>query len=176
VFKVLCADPPWKFDDKLPGKTRGAVRQYACLSVEAICRFPLLPLADDCVLFLWKVASMPHAALDVTRMWGFTPKTELIWLKKTVNGNQFFGMGRTLRAEHETCLVATRGKPQVRNHSVRSTFITDFEGLSAPVGRHSEKPDRFYQIVESLFDGPYLELFGRKQRPGWTVLGDESCS
>lgn len=173
MYKVLCADPPWQFSDRLPGKTRGAERNYPCLSVEEICRFPLPPLASDCVLFLWRVASMPQAGLDVIRMWGFTPKTELIWLKKTVNGGRWFGMGRTLRAEHETCIVATRGRPQAKNHSTRTTFVTDLGGLSAEIGRHSEKPEKFYSIVEELFDGPYCELFARRQRPGWTCLGNE---
>jgi N6-adenosine-specific RNA methylase IME4 len=171
VFKILVADPPWRYDDKL-GK-RGAAANYATLSVEDICRFPLPPLADDCVLFLWRVTVLQAAALDVVRMWGFTLKTELVWLKKTSTGARWFGLGHTLRAEHETCLIATRGRPQVLNHSVRSTFVTDFEGLSAVNTRHSAKPDEFYSIVESLFDGPRCEMFARKQRPNWTCLGDQ---
>lgn len=175
LFRVVVADPPWRFDDKLPGKTRGAERNYRVLDVNEICRFPLPSLAADCVLFLWRVSSQPQAALDVVRIWGFTPKTELIWLKKTAQGNRWFGLGHTLRAEHETCIVATRGRPRVLNHSVRSTFVTELDvtGFSAKVGRHSEKPAVFYSIVESLFDGPRLELFARRHRPGWVCMGDE---
>jgi N6-adenosine-specific RNA methylase IME4 len=173
-FHVICADPPWPFKDRLPGKNRGAAKNYQLLSVRELIRFPLPPIADDAVLFLWRVASMQRAALDVAEAWGFVVKTEGIWLKKTPNGGQWFGMGRTLRAEHEAFLVCTRGNPKVWNHSVRSTFITDFTGLSAPVGRHSEKPERFYEIVESMFEGPRLELFARRQRPGWTCLGNEA--
>jgi N6-adenosine-specific RNA methylase IME4 len=173
-FRVIAADCPWKFDDK-PGR-RGAESNYQCMSVEDICRFPLPPLASDCVLFLWRVTVLQAAALEVIRMWGFTLKTELVWLKKTTTGeNRFFGMGRILRAEHEVCLVATKGRPQVKNHSTRSTFVTDFDvtGFSAPVGRHSQKPEKLYEIIESLFDGPYVELFARRHRPGWTCMGDE---
>ncbi len=172
--RVLVADPPWQFADKLPGKGRGAARHYATMTPEAICRFPLPPLADDCILFLWRVASMQQAALDVVRIWGFTVKTELIWLKKTTTGGRWFGMGHTLRAEHEVCLVATKGRPQVKSHSVRTTFTTDVTGFAAQVGRHSEKPEKFYQIVETLSAGPYVELFARRQRLGWTCLGDEA--
>ena len=178
MFKVLCADPPWRFDDKLPGKTRGAERNYKCMSIEELKAFPLPPLADDCVLFLWRVAAMQREALDVAEAWGFKVKTEIVWLKKTVDGNRWFGMGRITRAEHEVCLVGTRGRPPMLNHSTRSTFTTDlqaahFDGLSAPVGRHSEKPEEFYRIVESLYPGPYAELFARRQRPGWMCLGLE---
>jgi len=175
-FQVLCADPPWQFNDRLPGVARGAAKNYRTLSTRELVRFPLPPIADDAALFLWRVAALQRDAVDVADAWGFAVKTELVWLKKTAGGRRWFGMGRTLRAEHEVALVATRGRPQVLNRSVRSTFVTDLDaaGLSAPVGRHSEKPEAFYAIVESLFAGPYCELFARRQRPGWTCLGDES--
>lgn len=172
-FRVICADPPWPFKDKLPGENRGAARNYQLLSIADIVRFELPPLADDCVLCLWRVASMQQDALDVAKWWGFTVKTDLVWLKKTANGQRWFGMGRTVRAEHETCLIATRGKPRVLNNSTRSTFVTDVSGFSAKAGRHSEKPDEFYTIVEGLFAGPYCELFARKTRSGWTCMGNE---
>lgn len=174
MYKVLCADPPWPFKDKLPGKHRGALKNYKTMPVNEIARFPLPPLADDCLLFLWRVAAMQQEALDVVWAWGFEPvQTELIWLKKTVDGNRWFGMGRILRAEHEVCLVAKRGRPRINDHSTRTTFVTDVDGFSAQVGRHSEKPEVFYDIVEKLADGPYVELFARRQRTGWTCLGNE---
>jgi len=175
-FRVICADPPWPFDDRLPGDTRGAVKNYKTMRVNEIERFPLPPIADDAVLFLWRVAAMQQEALDVVKTWGFGPvKTEAVWLKKTANGHRWFGMGRTLRAEHEICLIATRGRPLVKNHSTRSSFVTevDFEGLSDKYRGHSVKPEQFYDIVETLFDGPFVELFARRQRPGWTCIGDE---
>jgi len=176
-FRVLCADPPWPFRDKLPGKNRGAASNYPLLSIRDLCRLPLPPLADDCVLFMWRVASMQSEALRVIDAWGFDqPQREVVWLKKTSNGNRWFGMGRVVRAEHEICLIAMRGRPIVKSHSVRSTFVTDvdLEGISAIVGKHSAKPETFYGIIETLFDGPYCELFARRQRPGWTCLGNEA--
>lgn len=120
---------------------------------------------------------MQEEALRVVRAWGFVPKAEIVWLKKTVNGNRHFGMGRQVRMEHEVCLIATRGTPMVQSNSVRSTFTTDeeWEGsvFAARVGRHSEKPEAFYDIVEQLVYGPYCELFARRQRPGWTCMGNE---
>jgi N6-adenosine-specific RNA methylase IME4 len=167
---VLVADPAWQFGDRLPGLARGADKHYATMSIEDICALELPPLADDCVLFLWRVASMQDEALRVIRAWGFNgPKSELIWLKRTVKGNRWFGMGRYVRAEHETCLIATRGRPTRKAANVRSTFEAINWG-------HSEKPDEFYNIVEALYDGPYTELFARNpvRRPHWTYLGDEA--
>jgi N6-adenosine-specific RNA methylase IME4 len=165
-FRVVLADPPWMFCDHLPGRGRGAVKHYRCLSLAELCAFPLPPLEDDCTLFLWRVASMQQEALDVMAAWGFTLKTEIVWLKRTCKGRRWFGMGRTVRAEHEVCLVGTRGRPVTRFKNIRSTF-------DAVAGKHSEKPASFYAIVESLRDGPYVELFARRRHPGWMSLGDQ---
>lgn len=39
---------------------------------------------------------------------------------------------------------------------------------------HSRKPDEQYELVERCSPGPYLEMFARHPRQGWTVWGDES--
>jgi site-specific DNA-methyltransferase (adenine-specific) len=165
--RVLVADPPWKFSDSLPGRGRGAAKHYPCLSIPDLCRFPLPTLAADATLILWRVASMVEEAYQVCRLWGFTPKTELVWVKRTVTGKRHFGMGHYLRAEHETAIVAVRGRPKPRHHLTRSTFV-------APVGRHSAKPDVFYELVAETWAGPYVELFARRLRgPEWTCLGNQ---
>jgi len=167
--RVLCADPPWSFGDKLPGKSRGAAKNYRVLSLADICAFPLPPLADDCYLFLWRVASQVEEAYRVVRAWGFVPKSEIVWEKLTAKGKPWFGMGRTVRASHETAIIATRGKPKPLCHSVRSRFAA-----VAQKRKHSAKPEAFYDLVERLAAGPYVELFARRQRAGWTCLGDQA--
>jgi N6-adenosine-specific RNA methylase IME4 len=78
-----------------------------------------------------------------------------------------FGMGRTTRNCDERVLIAKRGRPERASASVRSVFF-------APAGRHSEKPDRFYQLAEQLCgEGPRAELFARQRRKGWVGFGDE---
>lgn len=193
-FRVLVADPPWKFRDKLPGKKRGAEKIYPCMPAWQIGRFPLPPLADDALLLLWHVAAMQQEALDVCKAWGFNVKSELIWVKTALperlsktairkileaagRGEPIlqapqeprlaFGMGRYVRGAHETCIIATRGRFEVADKGVRSVFF-------APRGRHSEKPDEFYAIAEQLGGkGPYCELFARHPRPGWSCYGNE---
>lgn len=173
-YRVLCADPPWKFNDKLPGKTRGASRQYQTLDLQQLMWFELPPLADDAYLFLWRVAAMPFDAIMLAQAWGFTIKSEIVWLKRTKKGKPWFGMGRHVRASHETAIIAVRGKPQRKVKNIRSVFAAP-----VPVGAdgkyiHSAKPEEFYDIVEQLAPGPYVELFARRQRPGWTCLGNQN--
>lgn len=167
--RLIVADPPWKFGDKLPGTSRGAEKNYPCMTVDELIAWRktwAFDVADDCYLLCWRVASMQEEALAVIRGWGFTVKSELVWIKKTVTGKRWFGMGRTFRAEHEVCLAATRGSPKPLLRNVRSTF----EGV---VREHSQKPEEFFTLVESAFDAPRVELFARAVRPGWLQVGNE---
>lgn len=169
--RVLVADPAWLFDDSLPGGGRGASKHYRCLTLPELMRFPLPPLADDCLLVLWRVGGKQLDALKVAEAWGFgQPYGDLVWVKtkcghvptKSVR----MGMGRMQRNAHEIAITCKRGKPKRAAADVLSVFF-------APRGRHSEKPDRFYEVVESLMPGPYHELFARRTRPGWRCEGDE---
>lgn len=167
-FRCLTADPPWPFKDALPGGGRGAAKHYALMSVGEIARFKLPPLADDCWLFLWRPATHQRAALQVADAWGFDehPPSELIWCKTTKDGRPCMGMGRSVRNAHETCLIFRRGRPERLSASILSTF-------NAPRTEHSRKPDAFYRLVDAFAPGPHVELFARRQWPGWTCLGNE---
>lgn len=166
---VVVMDPPWRFGDSLPGKTRGAAKQYACMRPADVAEILSAAMSDtrDVVCFSWRVAAMQREAFVVLDTCGLTVKTELVWEKLTKNGLPFFGMGRYVRASHEVCLIATRGRafPEARN--VRSRF-------AAPVREHSRKPDEFYSIVEAMYPSSRrVELFARTVRAGWEQHGLE---
>lgn len=171
-FRVLCADPPWTFGDKLPGKARGAGRHYSTLTVDEICAFQLPLMEPDAYLFLWRVSSQVEEAYRVVRAWGFTPKSDIVWRKLTKTGKAWFGMGRSVRASHEAAIIATRGRPKRISASERSVFEAPVP--TGPDGKyiHSAKPEAFYDLIERLAPGPFVELFARRQRPGWACFGD----
>ena len=39
---------------------------------------------------------------------------------------------------------------------------------------HSRKPDEFISLIEACSPGPYIELFARGTRSGWTLWGDQA--
>lgn len=97
-----------------------------------------------------------------------------------------FGMGTTVRNVHETCIIArpiSGRAPERLDLGVRSSFsapmLIDIDGeLPESNGRkgalvHSAKPDAFFAIVERLYPGPYVEMFSRSTREGWTGTGNE---
>lgn len=175
-FRVLVVDCPWQANDGLG--TRGAAANYEVQHLDQLKGYRLPPHEDDCVLFMWRLAIMQEEALAVTRSWGFNPtKGEMVWRKLTPTGKEHFGMGYIVRGAHESCIIATKGKPPVKHHSQRSLF-------SAPVPRyeegplkgriiHSGKPDEFFRIVADMYDGPRASVFERRQRPGFVCFGDE---
>jgi len=200
-YHTLVADPPWRFDDQLPGPARGASKHYTTLSLDELLEYPLPPLYGDggegsggARLFLWRVAAMQDAALALMAAWGFELKSELVWVKVTRGGLHRLGlagegggssssgllrigMGRQVRMAHEVCLIGVRGKVERLSAAVPSVLFAErSRGVSVDGGRgseHSRKPAAFYDLVERLSPGPYCELFAREQRPGWTVYGDE---
>jgi N6-adenosine-specific RNA methylase IME4 len=169
--RVLVADPPWRFGDKLPGGGRGASKHYETLTLEQIRSFPLPPLADDAVLILWRVSAMVSQAYEVVKAWGFEAKSELVWVKTagpTLHGSVRLriGMGRQVRLAHESAIIATRGKPIRVSMSEPSVIF-------APRLEHSRKPDAAYEAIERLYPAPYHELFARRPRPQWRCEGNE---
>ena len=101
-------------------------------------------------------------AYRVVRAWGFTPKSLLTWCKPGP------GMGYYLRNNTEHVIFATRGKPMVPETKAMSSWY------EWPRLRHSEKPQQFYDLAETVSPGPRLDMFARVQRNGWHSWGDEA--
>lgn len=183
-YGALLVDPPWNFKawsdfKELPdgSKTRATERHYNTMSSAQIAALPVSDVAaDDCVLFLWACWPMLRDAWDAIDSWGFIYKTcAFDWMKAHVSQIDMFrddadvqvGLGFWSRANSEPCLLATRGKPIRLNADVR-------QGIIEPRREHSRKPDCVHGRIEWLVAGPYLELFARKEVPGWTVWGNET--
>ncbi len=169
-FGVILADPPWEFHTySWKGKQRSAERYYDCKSIADVMALPVAALAaKDCALFLWSVCPELPGALDVVRAWGFEFKTKAFtWIKQNPSGKGLHtGTGYWTRANSEDVWLATRGNPQRLDMGVHQVVM-------APVGKHSEKPAEVHGRIERLLAGPYLELFARAERPGWTAWGNE---
>ena len=177
-YRVIYADPPWTFATySRKGKGRSPEAHYDCMTLEDIKALPVADWAtDDCVLLLWTTDPLLEKAFDVIRAWGFTYKTVgFYWTKLQRNASPlafsrasfFTGMGFWTRANPEQCLLATRGKPKRRSADIRKLVVS-------PRREHSRKPEEMYSHIESLSDGPYLEMFARSSRPGWDSWGVEA--
>jgi N6-adenosine-specific RNA methylase IME4 len=159
TFRTICADPPWRFE----GNDRGdglAADQFPTMATEDIADIPVPALAAPAShLYLWVPASKVPDAVSVCDAWGFRYVGLLTWVKPGL------GLGRYFRMATEHIIFGVRGSLMTRPN-LRSYF-------EAPRGRHSQKPAEFYELVELASPGPYVELFARRPREGWTVWGNE---
>lgn len=62
-------------------------------------------------------------------------------------------------------------RPYVDPPPSKETSRVDSTWWHWPLGRHSEKPQAFLDLVETVSPGPYVELFARAPRLGWDSWG-----
>jgi N6-adenosine-specific RNA methylase IME4 len=161
-YRCIVADPPWRYDLRDTDPSHDRILVYPTMPVADICALDVTSIAHrDCVLWLWTTNAHMSYVPEVLRAWGFEWKTVLTWCKDRM------GLGIWLRGQTEHCVLAIRGNPTVQ--LTNQTTV-----LHAPVRAHSQKPEEFYTLVESLCPAPrYAYLFSREQRQGWDMHGDE---
>jgi N6-adenosine-specific RNA methylase IME4 len=165
-YSVIYADPPWAFKTHSDnGKDRSPESHYPTMGIEDIMDMPIGDLAENnSVLFMWATVPMLPEAIEVMKVWGFTYKSHVAWIKDRM------GLGYWFRNQHELLLVGTRG--QVISPAPGSQFPSV---VSAPVGKHSQKPEDFYRIIEGYFPNvSKVELFARNGREGWAAWGNQA--
>jgi len=163
-YRTIVADPPWA--ERGAGRIkRGADRHYPLIGDSAIGYVmrtsPLWQPDDDCHLWLWVTNNHLRGGLDVMAELGFRYVTNLVWVKDRI------GLGQYMRGQHELCLFGVKGSAMLPDVCDVPTV------LYAARREHSCKPDEFFDVVERVSPGPYLEMFARRQRLGWDTWGNE---
>lgn len=163
-FQVIYADPPWSYNNS--GLNGSAASHYPTMTTDDIAAMPVSSYAtSNAVLFMWATNPLLEDAMQVLKGWNFAYKTNFVWVKdRGAYGKLgFYNYGR-----HELLLIATRGSCVPSIETLPDSVIT------ADKSRHSAKPDEFYELIERMYPGPYLELFARNRRDGWSVWGNET--
>lgn len=166
-YNVIFADPEWRFEpwSRETGMDRAADNHYptSCTEVIAARDVPSIA-AKDCALFLCATAPMlPHAML-VMAAWGFDYVTNV-----ELHKNRFI-TGYWYRNRHEHLLLGTHGNVPCPAPGEQWESV-----IEMIVGRHSEKPDAIYEMIETYFPNlPKIELNARRARKGWDAWGFEA--
>ena len=169
-YRVILADPPWRYRDKCNSGKRGASHKYNCMSMRDLLsmRNDVLSVADnDCFLFVWAPTTHSTEARNLIDCWGFRFHAARVWtwVKTTRSGGLAWGMGTLTRSNPEDVWCGMRGNPKRASAGVHSVIM-------APRREHSRKPDELYGEIEKLCGpGSKLELFARHRWPGWDAWG-----
>jgi N6-adenosine-specific RNA methylase IME4 len=155
LFKTLVIDPPWQYDMDFLGRGKP---DYDTMSHEELLALPVESWAEaDAHCYLWTTNAMFPAAVELMSKWGFRHNTVLTWAKP------HYGLGTHFRGQTEHVLFGIRGTLATRANDISTLF-------EAPVGKHSEKPEKFYEIVRRASYPPYGEAFQRMARSDFVNL------
>jgi N6-adenosine-specific RNA methylase IME4 len=173
-FATILADPPWQFVNRT-GKIapeHGRLTRYATLTVDEIAALPVARFAAPTAhLYLWCPNALLPDGLTVMKAWGFTYKSNIVWHKvRKDGGSDGRGVGFYFRNVTELLLFGVRGK----NARTLAPGRRQVNLLATRKREHSRKPDEQYAIIEACSPGPFLELFARGTRKGWTTWGDQA--
>jgi N6-adenosine-specific RNA methylase IME4 len=183
-FTTIVADPPWPYGTSKAliktllaegsgvAKGVGAGDNYALMSLSDLKALPVEKVAtENAHLYLWTTNAFLVEAHDLTRSWGFEPKTVLTWVKTkqyTMPEDEQPSMktGYWFRGATEHVVFGVRGSLRLHGPAAPTVFFH----RRLP---HSVKPESFFHLVETQSPGPYLEMFARRPRIGWVAWGNE---
>jgi N6-adenosine-specific RNA methylase IME4 len=172
TYNTILIDPPWRFQNRT-GKMapeHRRLRRYSTMSFKEIGDLPVGRYADKpSHLYLWCPNALLPEGLQIMREWGFTYKSNIVWYKiRKDGGPDGRGVGFYFRNVTELLLFGIKGSLRTLKPG-----RTQVNLLSTRKQEHSRKPEEAYEIIERCSPGPYLELFARERREGWTQWGDE---
>jgi N6-adenosine-specific RNA methylase IME4 len=175
-FGTILADPPWRFTNRTgkvaPEHTR--LSRYGTMSLNEITALPVGQLGEETShLYLWVPNALLPNGLEVMSAWGFIYKSNIVWEKVRKDGGpDGRGVGFYFRNVTELLLFGVRGK----GARTLSAGRRQVNYIASRKREHSRKPDEQYEIIENCSPGPFVELFARGTRPGWSVWGNQANS
>ncbi len=183
-YQIIYADPPWiqkggcrqKGYNVIDGKqvwiNESNISRdlpYKQMTAEEICNLPIQQLTDNnCHLYIWATNKSIKNVFEVINSWGFQYSTTIVWAKNQMGG----GLGGIHRVSTEFLLFAKKGILST-NKTIRTTWHNVKRDYVNGHPKHSKKPEYFRHLIESIYDGNFLELFARDKVEGWDVWGNE---
>ena len=137
------------------------------MELHQIKELPIKTIAKDkCWIFLWTTQKYIFESKKVLESWGFNYLMMGVW-EKTFGksaGMPLYGF----RWNAEFIAIGYNKKPDLWIKGKRLIPLC----FQAENIRHSQKPNKFYKLIEPLgFDR--IDLFARQKREGWDCWGNE---
>jgi N6-adenosine-specific RNA methylase IME4 len=197
-FGVILADPAWAYNQYRDSANGAAKSAYQCMSLDELAEIPVGKWsADDCVLAMWCTNPKLDVGIDLMRYWGFQYKTKVPWIKNIPSTQDMAtNVGIWFQGNSEDLLFGVRGN--IGGFFPKDSTVPNRKGklgllvgdrhnpefwkrlseralLAPKVKKHSKKPETMQDYLET-FEGPRLELFATRERPGWECWGyDTGC-
>ena len=163
-YSTIVIDPPWpmQFIQRKAHPTQVQM-PYKVMQESEIAARGLPEAAEACHVWCWTTQKFLPMALRVLDVWGAKYICTVTWCKP--GGFQPFGLPQYAS---EFVLYGRIGAPCFVETKQFKTWF------SAPRGKHSEKPEAFYNLVRRVCQGPRADIFNRRPIDGFVGIGDEA--
>lgn len=162
-YGVIVIDPPW---DMKKIERSAAIDQvdfeYPTMNESQLSALDL-PFSDHCHVFLWATQKHLPMALRLFDAWNVKYVLTMVWHKP--GGFQPFGLPQY------NCEFVLYGRVGAPVFVDTKAFNVCFD---APRGKHSEKPQEFYDLISRVTDGKRIDVFNRRKIAGFDTWGNES--
>jgi N6-adenosine-specific RNA methylase IME4 len=167
-FNTIFLDPPWPYDRTYgQGIAENTYEVMTWPEIAALGAALHRVMAPHCAVLCWVTAPLLMETTDALRAWRMRYITKAFtWIKLYADSGVYVGLGSHSRGNSEDVWLLSNGTP--KRHAADVSQV--IHSLNT---EHSRKPDEAYRRAERLYPGPYLEVFARRPRDGWTCVGNE---
>jgi len=169
-YDVIVVDPPWEIKKITRKKRPNQINMdYPMMNLDKIASIPIEKISsDNSWCFLWTIQKYLFDSKKILERWGFHYLLTMVW-EKTYGrsaGMPLYGF----RWNGEFIIVGYKNKPSLWPKRQLIPVVFNAENI-----RHSQKPDKFYKLIEVLGERR-VDIFARKRRINWDAWGNEIAS
>lgn len=157
-YRTIVIDPPWPMEKILreayPNQQKDL--DYQTMEVEEIQKLELPIYKKGCNIFLWTTHKFLPIAFELFKEWGIKYICTFVWHK--AGGFQPWNLPQY------NCEFVLFGRIGTLKFKSTKEFMCCFIGKR---GRHSEKPNEFYEMIKRVSPAPRIDMFARRAHNGF---------
>jgi len=181
TWRVIYMAPAWNFAHRgSKGEGRNPNKNAPNLTIADLSHIPIPTLLEENgVVLMWTPDGRIPQALSLFEAWGLKYNGITFYWTKTRDGADLEALhherdlpmstGYITRGNPTPLLMGIRGEPGLRKHLIRGKLRTrgDIRKQQFAPRMPERRPHpKFRDLIEQLYEGPYLELFGEAPE-GW---------
>lgn len=175
TWRVIYLTPPWGFSHRgAKGEGRNLKKKHPTVGVQELAQLPISAMLDeDAIILMWVPDAHMPQALRLLNIWnlkynGFTFVWTKIRQEADVESLHFerdvpMSTGYITRGNPTPLVMGTRGRVGLRKHMIDGQLRARHDIRKqqfAPRCPNRRPNPIFRELIEQLYEGPYLELFG----------------